>query len=116
MEKYFHIEQIDNEKLLVIILSCELTSVYWENLLEAFREKNLCDRTVYFDFLYRNGYNNRFFSAHLDNHSRLSGRLHRCDVFDRFEDISYRFFSMHEEMLNESILSAQQVKHFLGRV
>ena len=42
--------------------------------------------TVYFDFLYRNGYNNRFFSARLDNHSRLSGRLHRCDVFDRFED------------------------------
>lgn len=113
MEKYFHIETIDQERLLVIILTYEMTSVYWNELISTLRENHYYNKTVYFDFLYRNGYKNRFFSAKIDEQSNLRGRLRRCDVYDTFEVISHRFFSLHEELLSTSILSRQQIEQYL---
>lgn len=113
MGKYFHIETVDQERLLVIILSCEMTSVYWNELLSTLRERQYSNKTVYFDFLYRNGYENRFFSASIDDQFLFKGRLRRCDVFDTFETISRRFFTLHEELLKTSILSRQQIQQYL---
>lgn len=113
MGKYFHIETVDKDRLLVIILSCEMTSVYWNELVSTFRENNLYNKTVYFDFLYRNGYENRFFLAHLDEQSNFQGRLRRCEFYDTFAAISHNFFSLHKELLSESILSNQQIENYL---
>lgn len=106
MGKYFHIETLDSDRLLVIILSCELTSVYWNKLLATFKDNHIINKTVYFDFLYRNGYENRFFVANLNESSAFNGRLRRCDVPERFEKISQRFFRMHEELLASSALAS----------
>ena len=113
MGKYFHIETVDKERLLVIILSCEMTSVYWNELVATLRDGHYNNKTVYFDFFYRNGYNNRFFSARIDEQSNFRGRLKRCDNYDSFETISHRFFSLHEELLTTSILSSQQIEQYL---
>lgn len=113
MGKYFHIEKVDQERLLVIILSCEMTSVYWNELVSTLRERHYSNKTVYFDFLYRNGYENRFFFASIDDKFNFRGRLRRCDAFDTFEAISHRFFSMHENLLASSILSRQQIQQYL---
>lgn len=115
MGKYFHIEKVDRDSLLVIILSCEMTSVYWNDLLNAFRDNHLGNKTVFFDFLYRNGYENRFFSAQLDESYKFRGRLRKCEVFDSFEEVTHRFFSLHEDILLNSILSKQQVEQYLER-
>lgn len=115
MGKYYHIEKVDKDSLLVIILSCEMTSVYWNDLLDTFRENHFGNKTVYFDFLYRNGYENRFFSAHLDDTYKFRGRLRKCEAFDIFEEVTRRFFSLHEDILLNSILSRQQVEHYLER-
>ena len=113
MGKYFHIEDVDRDSLLVIILSCELTSVYWNDLIDTLREKHLSNKTVYFDFLYRNGYENRFFSAHLDENYNFRGRLKKCNVIDSFEEVTRKFFSLHEDILFNSILSRQQINNYL---
>lgn len=113
MGKYFHIETVDQDRLLVIILSCEMTSVYWNELVSTLRDRHCNNKTVYFDFLYRNGYENRFFLASIDEESNFKGRLRRCDVFDTFEAISRRFFSLHEDLLTSSILSRQQIEQYL---
>lgn len=113
MERFFHIEDIDSEDLYVIILSNELTSVYWDELLEVFQKNHWCNRTVYFDFLYRNGYENRYFSAFLNEESRLMGNLRRCQVSQTFDDISRNFFSLHADLLSGSILSNSQIEHYL---
>ncbi len=113
MGKYFHIETVDQDRLLVIILSCEMTSVYWNELVSTLRERHCNNKTIYFDFLYRNGYENRFFSASIDEKSNINGRLRRCEVFDTFETISRRFFSLHEDLLSASILSRQQIEQYL---
>lgn len=116
MEKFFHIEDIDNERLLVIILTSELTSVYWNDLLEAFHEHHWSNKTVYFDFLYRNGYENRFFSASLNAESRLKGSLRHCQMEQAYDEISKRFFALHSELLMGSILSNQQIEHYLSDI
>lgn len=113
MEKYFHIESVDRERLLVIILSCEMTSVYWKELNETLKNMQYDADKVYFDFLFRNGYENRFFMANLDDNSNIKGLLKKCDGFDVFKKISHRYFSLHEELLTSSILSSQQIDQYL---
>lgn len=113
MERFFHIEDIDSDELFVIILSNELTSVYWEELMETFQKNNWRNRTVYFDFLYRNGYENRYFSAFLNEESKLTGNLRRCQVSQSYDEISRRFFALHEDLLSGSILSTRQIEHYL---
>ena len=113
MEKYFHIETVDQDRILVIILSYELTSVYWSELVKTLRERHCNNKTVYFDFLYRNGYENRFFTTRIDDMSNFKGRLRKCDTYDSFEEISRHFFSMHKDLLATSILSRQQIEHYL---
>lgn len=113
MERFFHIEDIDSDELFVIILSNELTSVYWEELMDTFRNNHWCNRTVYFDFLYRNGYENRYFSAFLNEESKLIGNLRRCQVSHSFDEISRRFFTLHEDLLSGSNLSTRQIEHYL---
>lgn len=113
MERFFHIEDVDSDELFVIILSNELTSVYWEELMETFQKNHWRNRTVYFDFLYRNGYENRYFSAFLNEESKLMGNLRSCQVSQSFDEISRRFFALHEDILSGSILSTSQIEHYL---
>lgn len=113
MERFFHIEDVDSEELYVIILSNELTSVYWEELLDTFQKNHWSNRTVYFDFLYRNGYENRYFSAFLNEESRLLGNLRRCQVSHTLDEISRKFFALHSDLLIGSNLSNRQIEHYL---
>jgi hypothetical protein len=113
MERFFHIEDIDSDRLLVIILSTELTSVYWKDLLDTFQRNMWRNRTVYFDFLYRNGYENRFFSAFLNDESRLMGRLHKCEMESTFDCMSRRYFARHADLLVDSILTKAQIEGLL---
>lgn len=113
MERFFHIEDVDSDELFVIILSNELTSVYWEELMETFQKNHWRNRTVYFDFLFRNGYENRYFSAFLNEESKLVGNLRRCQVSQSFDEISRSFFALHEDLLSGSILSTSQIEHYL---
>lgn len=116
MERFFHIEDIDSDRLLVIILSTELTSVYWKELLETFQRNMWRNRTVYFDFLYRNGYENRFFSAVLNNESRLMGRLHKCEIENTFDRMSRSYFARHADLLADSILTKGQIERLLDEL
>lgn len=113
MEKFFHIETDDQERILVIILSCEMTSVYWSELVNTLRERHCNNKIVYFDFLYRNGYENRFFVARIDERSNFKGRLRKCDAFGSFEAVTRHFFSTHKDLLVTSILSRQQIEQYL---
>lgn len=116
MERFFHIEDVGNDRLLVIILSTELTSVYWNELLNAFQRNHWRNRTVYFDFIYRNGFENRFFSAVLNDESRLMGRLHRCEIESTFDRMSRLFFAKNIELLEDSILSSIQIERLIGTI
>ena len=113
MGQYFQIEKIDTESFLVIILSCELTSVYWIKLLDVFQKNRIANKTVYFDFLIRNGFDNRFFMSYLNGNSKFESQLRSCDVCDGFESISRSFFSMHMDLLSTSILSERQIHDFI---
>ena len=106
MARNFHIVSLGNGNILVIILSTEQTSAYWGDLRYAVSKLNRPNVDIYFDFLYRNGFENRFFSARLNNKSILEGRLRACDMAEKYKYIANMFFKSHIEMLNGSALSS----------
>ena len=59
--KEFQILPLHGENLLVVILSLDMMSRYWDKLQSELANYNLAHAEVYFDFLYRNGLKNRFF-------------------------------------------------------
>ena len=64
--KEFQIIPLQGRSLLVVILSSEMTNYYWKELQTELANLNIADAEVYFDFLYRNGLKNRFFSWFID--------------------------------------------------
>ena len=105
MVRNFHIVSLGNDSILIIILSTEQTSAYWKELMHAVSKLNRPNIDIYFDFLYRNGFENRFFSAKSNNKSILEGRLRACDIAEKYKYIANMFFKSHIEMLNGSALS-----------
>lgn len=104
----FHIEGLDDRGIMITILSTELTSVYWAELVKAISELHRPNVVIYFDFLYRNGFENRFFSARVNSRFMLEGRLKGCNVSSDLERTANLFFRSHIEILNGSALSSVQ--------
>ena len=104
----FHIEELGNKGIMITILSTELTSVYWAELVKAISKLHRPNVVIYFDFLYRNGFENRFFSARLNSRFMLDGRLKGCNVSSDLERAANLFFRSHIEILNGSALSSVQ--------
>ena len=76
MNRYFNIvEPKDNRGLFVTILSYEMTHIYWEELVSAIKAYNRPNVPVYFDYMYRNGLSNRFFTSSTDALCRCSCNL-----------------------------------------
>ena len=105
MVEQFHIELLSNGCILITILSTDLTSAYWKELQRALSKLNRSNIDIYFDFLYRNGLENRFFAARLNNNSMLEGRLKVCDMSEKYKKIANMFFLSHMELLKGSALS-----------
>lgn len=105
MSKKFHIVSLGDDSVLIIILSTEQTSAYWGELRHAVSKLNLPNVDIYFDFLYRNGLENRFFMSKLNNKSILGGRLRACDMAEKYKNMANMFFKSHIEILNGSALS-----------
>lgn len=113
MSEYYHIEPLSNGDIFVIILSTEMTSVYWKELRNAISRLRRSNVKVYFDFLYRNGFQNRFFAAMVDQDSLLEGRLRGCDMTEYYKRITNLFFHSHIELLYGSALSKEHRVQFI---
>ena len=113
MSEHFHVELLSNGDIFVIILSTEMTSVYWKELKNVISELRRSNVKVYFDFLYRNGFQNRFFAAMVNNDSLLEGKLRRCDMSEYYKRITNLFFRFHIDLLYGSALSKEHRNQFV---
>ena len=52
--QYFNIQNIEDNCLMVTILTTSMTSDYWDSLEALLREMHAPNKTVYFDFMVRN--------------------------------------------------------------
>lgn len=113
MSEHFHIELLSNGDIFVIILSTEMTSVYWKELRNAISKLRRSNVKVYFDFLYRNGFQNRFFAAIVNKDSILEGRLRGCDMSEYYKRITNLYFRSHIDLLYGSALSKEHRIQFV---
>ena len=112
MEYDYYIEKIEGNILLIIVLTTELTSTYWTDLVRTINSYNLCEMDIYFDFLYRNGFNNRFFKGVIQEKKIYS--LKRCEC--EYSYVADRFFSKNLCLLEGSVLSSEQKKKYIKKI
>lgn len=114
MNDFFHIEYLGAQGLWVIILSTEMTSTYWKELENVILQNHWANMDVHFDFLYRNGFENRFYKAHLGEGSRFTQTLRRCNVIDAH--VTDRFFTRNTRLLEGSVLSSIQRNMYIKTI
>lgn len=114
MNDYFYIENLGTKGLWVIVLTSENTSVYWRELEEYIAKNHWANVDVHFDFLYRNGFKNRFFKTTVNEDSRFVSQLQKWSC-DR-AIVTDRFFSQNLQLLDGSVLSFLQKRMYVNRI
>lgn len=114
MNENFYIENLGNRGLWVVILSSESTSTYWTELEDVIHKNHWSDMDIHFDFLYRNGFRNRFYKTRIGTESEIVCQLHKCSCKCAF--VTDRFFSLNAQLLEGSVLSNLQRKMYLSHL
>lgn len=114
MNEHFYIENLGDRGLWVVILSTEMTSVYWNELQDTITQNRWSDVEVYFDFLYRNGFSNRFYKSRVGSTSKFMTRLQKCECSATV--VTDHFFSRNVRLLDGSVLSSLQKSMYIKRI
>lgn len=110
--KDYQIISLGEQSLLVVILSLEMMDNYWTTLQSELAQYNIDNAEVYFDFLYRNGLKNRFFKTRLMGVSLLNNSLRKCKATQECIIASEKFFALHKDVIEHSVLSSVQKMFF----
>ena len=117
MKKFYNIKQIGNNNILVTILTTEGTSVYWHALKSQLNRREYANKSVFFDFMYRNGFQNRFFCAHIIQTDAVLSQLCRCEEsLAEVEREADRFFAHNIRFLEGSALTELQRNSYVYRI
>jgi len=114
MNEYYYIENMGNKGLWIVILSTEMSSVYWKDLEQTILRNHWANIEVHFDFLYRNGFENRFFKSRLNETSCFASRLTKCECTETY--ITDRFFSDNICLLEGSALTCTQRRMYIKSI
>lgn len=110
--KDYQIISLGERSFLVVVLSLEMTDCYWTSLQSELAKFNVAEAEVYFDFLYRNGLKNRFFKTKLMGVSLLNNSLRKCEATRECIAASEKFFTLHKDVIEHSVLSSFQKAFF----
>lgn len=110
---YYNIQSIQPNVCLVTILSCEMTEVYWKQLM-ADLEPLSKDVLVCVDFLFRNGFHDRYYklTSKTSNQVILEPFQIGCQI-SRIADL---FFAENPVYIENSILSRFQKQFYCNRL
>lgn len=110
---YYNIQAIQPNVCLVTILSCEMTEVYWKQLM-ADLEPLSKDVSVYVDFLFRNGFHDRYFKLILTTSKQVI--LEPFQIGCQISRIADLFFAENPVYIENSILSRFQKRFYCNRL
>lgn len=115
MAKY-KILKINDNNVLVIVLSLEMLQEYWETLLMDMRKKNISSSMVYFDLLYRNGKSKRFLQASFDGEKLMSNIVVKAKIPIICEKSADMFLYKNHTLYKGSVLSSAKLLMFLSQI
>lgn len=114
METFFQISRCNKEYVLVTILTNEMSSVYWESLTQTISALNLKNRRIIFDYLFRNGLEDRFYESFTDDRSNIVVTLQKYNASPRIIQAADSFFIRHKNYIEISALTKRQKSFYLG--
>lgn len=85
-----------------------MSSVYWESLLQAVNALNVRNRRIIFDYLFRNGLEDRFYETFTDERSNIVVSLHKYDASPSIVRAADSFFLRHKNYVEVSALTKRQ--------
>lgn len=113
METFFQISRCNKEFVLVTILTNELSSVYWDSLSQTISSLNVSNRRVIFDYLFRNGLEDRFYETFTDESSNIYISLKKIDATPGIVRAADSFFLKHRNYIEISALTKRQKRLYL---
>ena len=114
MERMFHVSECSNGCVLVTVLTPEMSSVYWESLSNTISGMKVKNCHVVFDFLVRNGLNDRFYETYTDESSNIYISLKKIEVSPIMLAAADDFFFHHRKYIEISALTQRQKKAYLA--
>lgn len=113
---FFNIQRIEDDSMIVTILSTSMTSDYWSELEKYLRLQHARNKTIYFDFMVRNGLNDRFYKSRTDDNSSLVDELRKCSSTGLLLQAADTFFAEHEVYIERSVLTRSQKNVYFRRI
>ncbi len=113
MNNYYNIQSITSSTFLVTILSCEMSEVYWESLINDIKTVNN-NTIVYVDFLFRNGFNDRYYVLQSNDDGKIT--VIPCKIELSVERVADLFFMKYPLFIERSSLSTFQKKFYYNRL
>ena len=110
---YYNIQAIQPNVCLVTILSCEMTEIYWKQLM-ADLEPLSKDVLVCVDFLFRNGFHDRYFKLTLTTSNQVI--LEPFQIDSQISRIADFFFAENPVYIENSILSRFQKQFYCNKL
>lgn len=114
MESYFQISRCNKKFVLVTVLTSEMSTVYWESLSQTISALNVKNRRIIFDYLFRNGLEDRFYETFTDDNSKIIVSLKKSDAPASIVRAADSFFVKHKKYIEISALTKRQKQFYLG--
>lgn len=114
--QYYKIHETSQHKVLVTVLTCEMTEVYWTQLQDDIHQLNLVNANVYFDFIYRNGMRDRYYRLSTDSKSKIKDTLLPCRELEDIEVVADEFFAKNLHLIRTSVLSSFQKQFYINKL
>lgn len=113
--EYFKLIRIDRNNLLVIVLTFEMSDMFWRSLNDSLSNMGIDEGDLYMDYSYRNGDSNFSFCASIANHTIQQHNIKRC-VFPKAIDREVmKFYINNKIYVERSNMSHHKKLHFLMR-
>lgn len=106
--EYFKLIRIGHNSLLVIVLTCEMTEIFWNSLCDSILQTGISDGEMYMDYSYRNGDSNFSFYATITNYKIQQTNIKRC-VFPKVIDRELvKFYKANKNYIVRSNMSRRK--------
>lgn len=105
---YFHIEQVEEGKILVVPTTYVRPDIYLSELDKVIASCYNSISYVYFDFLIKNGTKERFYAANYKNSKLVLNSFSKIEINESVSVLSDNFFKKNINLLDSSTLSKAQ--------
>lgn len=115
MTKY-KILGLNDNNILIIVLSLEMTQQYWDSLQLDLKRKGFPSSTVYIDFLYRNGNSRRFLQTSYDGDRLMLNGVATSEIPAFCREIADTFFYENNSLYKGCVLSLTKQAFYLNQI